>query len=79
MVPTEVDTGMSVPSGGRLWIQRGYPDGFAMIDPDAKEPSAFQQLPGPVTDSLYFVSVNPHQLWVSDWDANAVYEIDPAP
>lgn len=75
-LPSTIDPGMAVPSGGVLWLQQTYPDGFAELDPSAGV-RPLQLLPNPVTESLWFAAQGGGAVWVSDWDANAVYEVSP--
>lgn len=76
-LPPSVDGGMSVLSGGRLWLQQTFPEAFSVVDTQRGTLAPWQLLPHDVTESLFFVSLGPHDLWVSDWDADAVYRVDP--
>jgi YVTN family beta-propeller protein len=78
-LPANVDGGMGVASGGRFWLQRGYPNAFAFIDGATKKLSPFQALPTNLTQGLFFLVLSPHDVWISDWDANTVYRVDPGP
>jgi streptogramin lyase len=75
-LPSSMDPGMAVPSGGVLWLQQTYPDGFAELDPSAGV-RPLQLLPDPITESLWFAAQGAGAVWVSDWDANALYEVSP--
>jgi YVTN family beta-propeller protein len=78
-VPRGTDLGMTTASGGRFWFQQAYPDSFASIDGTTKTISPWQDLPGPVTESLYVLGTGPHEAYVTDWDADAMYKVDPLP
>lgn len=76
-MPTDFD-GVNL-SGGRLWLSRSYPVAFSLMDPKTGRPGVAFALPGQATEGLWFLDRGPHDLWVSDWDANAVYRVDPTP
>jgi streptogramin lyase len=76
-LPPAVDGGMSVLSGGRLWLQQTFPEAFSVVDTQAGTLAPLQLLPHDVTNSLFFLSLGPHDLWVSDWDADVIYRVDP--
>ena len=76
-LPSEVDGGMGAASGGRFWFQSPHPSAFGFIDGASRTLHPMQDLPSPVTEGLFVLSVGPRELWVSDWDANTVYRIDP--
>jgi YVTN family beta-propeller protein len=78
-LPNGIDPGMTAASAGRLWIQREYPVSFAYIDGASKTLNDFQLLPSTVTEGLYLLGVDDHDAYIADWDANAVYRVDPAP
>lgn len=76
-LPENVDSGMGAASGGRFWVQQGYPDAFAFIDGKSMKLAPFQDLPTSTTEQVYILSVAPHDVWIADWDANTVYRVDP--
>lgn len=76
-LPTSVDGGMGAASGGRFWFQSPYPNAFGFIDGATRTLHSLQALPSTVTEGLFLLGVGAHELWVSDWDANTVYRVDP--
>jgi YVTN family beta-propeller protein len=78
-LPLGLDGGASVLAGGRLWFTRLYPLAFAPLDTTTGEVSPMQALPNVTTYELWFLERTPHDLWISDWDNNVVYRVDPVP
>jgi streptogramin lyase len=76
-LPPDADGGMGSASAGRFWFQTAHPDAFGFIDGATKVLHPMQDLPSAVTEGLFLLGVDAHNLWVSDWDANTVYRIDP--
>jgi YVTN family beta-propeller protein len=77
-LPLGLDGGASVLAGGRLWFTRLYPLAFAPLDTTTGDVGPMQALPNATTYQLWFLERTPHDLWISDWDNNVVYRVDPA-
>ena len=65
-------------SGGHLWLTRLFPESFAPMNTHTGLAGTVRALPGPTTYDLRFLDRGPHDLWISDWDNNVVYRVDPA-
>jgi YVTN family beta-propeller protein len=64
-------------SGGRLWLTYLYPLGYAALDEPTGTAGPVRAMPSISSYALWFQAGGAGDLWISDWDDNAVYRINP--
>jgi YVTN family beta-propeller protein len=69
--------GGPVLTNGRLWLDDPMPNGFASMDSKTGQPGPVQTLLNRATYGHWFLDLGPHELWISDWDNNTVFRVDP--